>query len=157
MASETEPPDEPSATDPRTLAEKIEHLFKTVRPRTGEYTHEEVANDIRDMGGPTISATYIWQLRKGMRDNPTRRHLQALAAFFGVPAAYFLDDSMDEQVEAELALLAAMRDSGVRTLATRAAALTPRGLDAIREMVERVLEIEGPPPPPQGPLPPREQ
>lgn len=130
---------------PRALAEKIDHLFRTVRPRTGEYTHEEVAHEIREQGGPTISATYLWQLRKGLRDNPTRRHLQALASFFGVPAAYFLDDSTDEQVEAELALLAAMRDSGVRTLATRAAALSPRGLDAIREMVEHVLELEKPP------------
>ncbi len=145
MTSEVEPTEEPPTPSARTLAEKVDHLFKTVRPRTGEYTHEEVANEIRDRGGPTISATYLWQLRKGQRDNPTRRHLQALAGFFGVPAAYFLDDSLDEQIEAELALLAAMRDSGVRTLATRAAALSPRGLDAIREMVERVIELEGPP------------
>jgi hypothetical protein len=55
----------------RTLAQKLDHLFATVHPPKGEYTHEEVATGIRDRGGPTISATYVWQLRKGLRDNPT--------------------------------------------------------------------------------------
>ena len=69
---------------PDTLAKKIDRLFKTVHPGRGEYTHEQVADAIRQAGGPTISATYVWQLRKGIRDNPTKRHLEALSGFFGV-------------------------------------------------------------------------
>src|SRR3954453_11789531 len=70
---------------PMTLAEKLDRLFQTVRPRDGgEFTFEEVAEGIRGRGGPTVSATYIWQLRKGLRDNPTKKHLEALADFFGL-------------------------------------------------------------------------
>src|SRR6266540_436032 len=66
------------ATDGRTLADKLDHLFRSVHPRgRGEYTYAEVAKAIEDRGGPTVSATYIWQLRKGRRDNPTKRHLEA--------------------------------------------------------------------------------
>ncbi|RCG21959.1 XRE family transcriptional regulator [Sphaerisporangium album] len=139
--------------DERTLAAKLNHLFRTIHPRTGgEYSFEEVATAIRDRGGPTISATYIWQLRKGIRDNPTKRHLEALAGFFGVPPAYFFDDAAAKRIDAELALLSALRDASVRQIALRAAGLSPKSLDAITEMVERVRELEGLPgnPPVQG-------
>jgi transcriptional regulator with XRE-family HTH domain len=128
----------------RTLAGKLDHLFRTVHPGArGEYTFEEVASAIRDRGGPTISATYIWQLRKGIRDNPTKRHLEALAGFFGVPPAYFFDDAAAERIEAELELLSALRDAPIRQIALRAAGLSPKSLGAITEMVERVRELEG--------------
>lgn len=128
----------------RTLAAKVDHLFRTVRPSSDkEYSFEEVAETIRANGGRTISATYLWQLRKGVRDNPTRRHLEALAEFFGVPPAYFFDAATASQVDAELTLLAALRDASVRQIALRASGLSPRSLGAITEMVERAREIEG--------------
>ena len=128
---------------PRTLAEKIDHLFTVVHPAQGEYTHEQVATAIQDAGGPTISATYLWQLRKGLRDNPTKRHLEALSSFFGVPPSYFFDDETAAQVDAELELLAAMRDPQVRRLATRAAGLSPDTLTMLLGMVERARQLEG--------------
>ena len=94
-------------------------------------------------GGPTISATYIWQLRKGIRDNPTKKHLEALAGFFGVPPAYFFDDAATKRIDAELALLVALRDGDVRQLALRASGLSPNSLRTIASMVERVRELEG--------------
>jgi len=104
-----------------TLATKVNRLFTTVTPRGGgEYTFEEVAEAIRAKGGPTISAAYIWPLRKGLRDNPTKRHLEALAGFFGVPPAYFFDSAEAERIDAELALLAALRDGPVLNIAIRA-------------------------------------
>ena len=127
----------------RTLAEKIDHLFATVRPPKGEYTHEEVANAIGDAGGPTISATYVWQLRKGLRDNPTKKHVEALAGFFGVPPAYFFDDDAAAQIDAELALLTALRDAEVRQVALRASGLSTESLHTIAEMIERVRRLEG--------------
>ncbi len=87
----------------RKLADKLDHLFRSVHPRgRGEYTYAEVAKAIEDRGGPTVSATYIWQLRKGRRDNPTKRHLEALADFFGVRPAYFFDDAEAERTDARL-------------------------------------------------------
>ena len=128
---------------PRTLAEKIDRLFRSVHPAQGEYTHEEVASAIRKAGGPTISATYLWQLRKGVRKNPTMRHLEALSEFFGVPPAYFFDDEVSARIDAELSLLASFRDASVRQVALRASGLSPESIQAIVEMIERVRKLEG--------------
>lgn len=127
----------------RTLAEKVDHLFRTVHPGSrDEYSFEEVASTIRGRGGPTISATYLWQLRKGIRDNPTKKHLEALADFFGVAPAYFFDDDVAARIEAELNLLVALRDGPVRQIALRASGLSPDSLTKIAEMVEWVRELE---------------
>jgi transcriptional regulator with XRE-family HTH domain len=126
-----------------TLAQKLDHLFSTVGLATGEYTHEQVATAIRDRGGPTISATYVWQLRKGLRDNPTKNHIEALAGFFGVPPAYFFDRDTAAQIDAELELLAAIRDGNVRSLAQRAQGLSPESLRTIADMIERLRTLEG--------------
>jgi transcriptional regulator with XRE-family HTH domain len=134
------------------LAGKLDRLFRTVHPADrGEYTYEEVASAIRERG-IMISHTYEWQLRKGLRDNPTKRHLEALAEFFGVNAAYFLDDdpATVRRIEGQLDLLAAMRDSAVRAVALRAAGLSAPSLEAIHGMIEHARRIEGLPPPPDA-------
>jgi transcriptional regulator with XRE-family HTH domain len=126
----------------KSLAEKLDHLFTVVHPPKGEYTHEQVAKAIADAGGATISATYVWQLRKGMRDNPTKKHLEALSGFFGVPPAYFFDDETAAAVDAELELLTALRDPVVRTLATRAAGLSAETLNTLIDMTNRARQLE---------------
>ncbi|WP_132124999.1 helix-turn-helix domain-containing protein [Actinocrispum wychmicini] len=127
----------------RTVGQKLEHLFHTVRRPDGrEYGNEEVAALVSQQG-ETISSSYIWYLRTGQRDNPTLKHLTALARFFGVPAAYFFDDEMTNRVEAELALLTAMNDAGVRGVALRAAGLSPESLRTVYEVISRVSELEG--------------
>ena len=78
-----------------------------------------------------------------MRDNPTKRHLEALAGFFGVPPAYFFDSAEAERIDAELALLTALRDAPVRQIAMRANGLSAKSLEAIADMVDRVRELEG--------------
>ncbi|MET7400153.1 helix-turn-helix transcriptional regulator [Dactylosporangium sp. NPDC005572] len=129
-----------------TLAAKLDRLFRTVHPAgRAEYTYEEVATAIRDRG-VMISHTYIWQLRKGARDNPTKRHLEALADFFGVNPAYFLDDEAAARIDGQLELLAALRDNAVRTVALRAAGLSAPSLEAIQGMIEQARKIEGLPP-----------
>lgn len=126
------------------LADKISRLFRIVHPADRpEYSTEEVARLIAQRGGPTISGTYIWQLKKGVKDNPTKRHLEALASFFGVDASYFFDEEQGRRIGAELELVAAMRESGVHSMALRAAGLSPRSIDAIRNMIESARQIEG--------------
>ena len=71
------------------------------------------------------------------------KHIEALAGFFGVPPAYFFDDETAARVEAELDLLVAMKDAAVQKVALRAAGLSPRSLDSIAEVIERVRELEG--------------
>ena len=143
------------------LAEKLDRLFRAVRPAgRGEYSYQEIADAIRAEGGPTISATYLWQLRKGIRDNPTKNHLAALARFFGVSPAYFFDDDAAEVVDAQLCLLAAMRDTSVRTVALRAAGLSVESLAAVQAVIDHARRLEGlepdsgSPPDPAGPAGP---
>ncbi len=127
-----------------TLAEKLDRLFRTVHPRgRGEYSNEEVVEGIRQRGGPAISHTYLWQLRKGLRTNPSINVIEALASFFGAPPSYFFDTAAAARIDAQLELLEAMRDAGVRHLALRASDLSPESLQAITDMVERVRELEG--------------
>ncbi|HET8628985.1 MAG TPA: hypothetical protein VFL91_16305 [Thermomicrobiales bacterium] len=134
------PDDEERARE--TLAQKLDHLFALSHPRDrGEYTYEEVASEIRRRGTP-LSASYLWMLRKGQQDNPSKRHLEALADFFGVPIQYFFDADVAKEVDAELELLAAVRDAGVREIALRAAELTPAGRRVIAELIAQVRAME---------------
>jgi transcriptional regulator with XRE-family HTH domain len=132
-----------SAQAPYTLAERLNHLFATVHPRGRRpYSNEEVASAIREAGGE-ISSTYIWQLRKGLKDNPTLKHLEALAQFFGVPAAYFVDDATAVKVSGELETLALLKDVAARRIGLRAVGLSERSQQTVAEMLERVRELEG--------------
>lgn len=129
---------------PRTLAEKLDRLFTTFHPRSGkEHTYKDVVEAIQAKGGPTISVGYLWQLRKGVKDNPTKKQLESLADFFGVPPAFFFDDEAAERIDAELALLSAFRDAEVRQIAFRAAGLSTQSLHRIAELIDHVRQLEG--------------
>lgn len=127
----------------QTLATKLNKLFSTVRrPDGAEHGNEEVANWCRDRTGESFSRTYLWQLRAGKRTNPTLRHLEALAAFFDMPLAYFGDDDQAEHLQHELDLLAALRNSNVKRVALRAVDLSPNGTDAVLELIEEIRRRE---------------
>ena len=125
------------------LGDKLDRLFKTVRPAKGEYSYQDVAWALQVAGGPTISATYVWQLRRGVRDNPTKKHLEALAQFFGVAPSYFFDEASGRRIDAELELLTALRGSGVREVALAAAELSPDGLAALSVIIEQIGRLAG--------------
>ncbi|MFF3322713.1 XRE family transcriptional regulator [Streptomyces sp. NPDC002889] len=135
----------------RSLADKLNHLFTSMIPAgRGPYSNEEVARAISVDGVP-ISGSYIWLLRKGQRDNPTLRHVEGMARFFGVPPAYFFDDQVTATVNAELDLLVALRDTQVQHVALRTAGLSHKSLRSINEVIERVRELEGLAPDPGSP------
>jgi transcriptional regulator with XRE-family HTH domain len=128
----------------RTLAERIDYLFRTVHSRgRGEVSYAEVAEAIRAQGGPSISASYLWELRTGRADNPTKRHLEAIADYFGVKPSYFFDEADAERIQEQLGLLALIRDAGIREIALRSTGLSPEGLAAIRGVIEHVRRVEG--------------
>jgi transcriptional regulator with XRE-family HTH domain len=137
--------DEPGPGTGTSLASKLDHLFRTVRSETGgEFSYRDVARAIDAMpGDTTISASYVHQLRNGVKSNPAMKHVGALAKFFGVPPAYFYDDDEARRIAAELDLLVAMRDSGVRRIAMRAADLPPEELRTVAEMIELVRRAGG--------------
>ncbi|HEY0498330.1 MAG TPA: XRE family transcriptional regulator [Kutzneria sp.] len=130
-------------TQPTSLAAKIDKLFQVVRkPSREQYSHDEVARACREATGESFSTTYLWQLRTGRRDNPTKRHLEALAQFFEVSPAYFFDDEQSAKIAEELELLGALRDAGVRNVALRAVTLSPAGLDTISDMIDAIARRE---------------
>ncbi len=139
MSEQPQPPQ-------HSLAHKLERLFKTLHPAgRGEYTLQEVIDGIRAQGGPTLSIAYLWQLRAGVRDNPRKEHLEALAKFFQVNPSYFFDGEVADRVESQLDLIAAMRDAEVQEIALSASALTPEGRRAIAAMIEQVRQLQNEP------------
>ncbi|PYC76894.1 hypothetical protein C7C46_21120 [Streptomyces tateyamensis] len=148
----------------RSIAEKLDHLFREIHPAgRGPFSYHEVAQAIREQAGadgPTVSHGTLQQIRTGAKTNPTVRTLEAIAAFFGVPAAYFLDDTVAERVDARVRELKAERVAGapegeqaelagvladrdVRAVAFRLAGLSPRALKGLRAIVDQVRAVEG--------------
>lgn len=127
----------------RSLADKLNHLYQHQLPagRKKPYTDREVAEAVRRTGGD-VSASYLHALRTGKRTNPTKQHMEALAAFFGVPAAYFLSGDTG-RIDAELRRLQELRDlnEALQTPGVRAVALKARGLsEANRANLDAILD-----------------
>lgn len=120
------------------MADKVDKLFRTIRTNGREYTYDEVARGCSQLSSGTFSKTYVWQLRTGQRDNPTKRHLEALAAFFRVPAAYFFDDDTAERVDAQLAIASAMGNAEVRDIALRAMSMDDSGRKHLARIIHEV-------------------
>ncbi|MFE1318541.1 hypothetical protein [Kitasatospora phosalacinea] len=131
------------------LAARLEYLFVHVQPLGRRHTLQEVADGIRNdgaVGDTTLSVGRLSMLLNGKVPNPTVGTLRALAQFFGVPAAFFVDDDVAAQVTAQLSLLHALRTNDVRAVALRAAAVatsSAHGLDLVRTLVERAGQVAG--------------
>jgi transcriptional regulator with XRE-family HTH domain len=128
----------------RTLPEKLDYLFATVRPpgQYREYTHEEIAERAK-AAGHSISASYVHALRRKEGKSPQLRALEAIAAAFGVPVAYFFNDQVAAQLEQNLELIAALNRPEVRAVAMAAAELSPESIQTLWELVTRVRDLEG--------------
>lgn len=135
----------------RTLADKLNHLFQTFHPGQSEpYSARHVASAITAAAHAEgdvkyeITHSYISLLRSGERDNPTMKHLEALARFFGAPVSYFFaDGAAATRIEEQRVLLTAMADAGVREVAFRAAGLSTESLETITEVLRQVRKLEG--------------
>ena len=125
------------------FAARLNHLFATVHPGgRPEYTNTEVAQEISQRG-ESISDAYIGMLRSGKRDNPTYSHLKGLADFFGVSVDYFFNDDIAKRIDADLELVAALRDNDVLKIALRSRELTAKSRRAVLNIIEQVRQIEG--------------
>lgn len=129
------------------LSLKINRLFEVMRkPSDPPLSNAAAAEAITNKTGVSISPAYLWQLRSGVKGNPTIAHLRAIAEFFGVPASYLIDEGSDDLIEAQLQALQTFRDAGVRDLAARASGLTPTSLESIRRMIDQARLFERLPP-----------
>lgn len=131
--------------DPRQrIADRLDHLFRTVHPKGRKpYTLQEVAAAINEKAGKSlVNYSYLSLLRRGKRKAPSPEVLQALADFFGVDLAYFYSDEKASRVDEQLKLAAALRDTDVARIATRAAGLSEQSLRAILAVVENARNLE---------------
>ncbi|OBJ00431.1 helix-turn-helix domain-containing protein [Mycobacterium sp. 1465703.0] len=129
------------------LAFRLNKLFELMRKAgTPALSNAAAAAAITSKTGVPISPAYLWQLRSGIKTNPTVAHLRAIADFFGVPPSYLVDRATDPALDAQLNLLHALRDSGVRDLAARASGLTPQALNSLAAIVDHLRELERLPP-----------
>ncbi|MET9608464.1 helix-turn-helix domain-containing protein [Streptomyces sp. NPDC006512] len=137
-----------TATDDRPLlAVRLDDLFRTVRPKGRHWTNAEVAEELKRADpGLKVGGVYLSQLRTGKRANPSPDLLAALARFFGVSVAYFFDDEVAESVRGELAVVEALRQSGVRAVAMRAAGMRKDNLKAITALMDQYRLMQGLPP-----------
>lgn len=123
------------------FAGRLDYLFRTVHPRSQRpYSYDFVAEAVSAQG-IDISGNYIWMLRTGRRDNPTLRHMEGLARFFGVSTAFLSDQDEAERVSGQLTKLSALALSGVEHVAMRGATVEASTLDAITALLDQVREL----------------
>ncbi|MGC3001428.1 hypothetical protein ACPF8X_24405 [Streptomyces sp. G35A] len=111
------------------FAERLDHLCRN-DPR-GPFSNDQVAAMLAEANLPTASGTYIWQLRTGRRDNPTKNHIESFAKLFGVPVMYFFQDTTEQAVNKLLAMLNGLKEKQ---------GVTPIQLHAQLESLSRLLE-----------------
>ncbi|WP_042419717.1 helix-turn-helix transcriptional regulator [Streptacidiphilus anmyonensis] len=133
-------------TDQRggSFSERLDVLFREVHPpNRGPYTYTEAAQGILEQTGFKITASALQQLRTGVNKNPKFETVKALAEWFGVPVSYFSDDEVAEHARAQIAVVAAMRDQGIRRVALRAAGLSTESLKILSTVIDQARKLEG--------------
>lgn len=121
------------------LASRLEAMrLKTGAKGRKALTWGQIAKEINSAAGDeVISPSFLYNLANGTKDNPTRRHLAVLAAYFGAPVSYFFEDDLSDGLSAnDVELAKAINDPRVRALALAAAGLPNQSLDALRTVVD---------------------
>jgi len=136
------------------LAVRLDELFHTSRPGGRRWTNSEVAAEIK-RAVPTlkVSGAYLSAIRTGKRTNPGPELVAALATFFGVSPAYFVDPAHARQADRQLAMLDELRQAGVRSIALRAVGLPAESLDAVAAVLDQIRKAQGLPPVEEKPEP----
>ncbi|MDQ4504510.1 hypothetical protein [Sinomonas sp. ASV322] len=126
------------------LAERLNTLLDVVEAEGGQrYTFPDIKKAVEDRG-LHISRQRWHYMRAGTGPmTPDTNLLEALADFFGVPAAFLTDADAKtpERVAAQLDLLRAMREAEVRSFAARTLTsdLSPETLREIRDIIDETL------------------
>lgn len=127
------------------LAARLEYLFNLrVRANGQPWSMRQVSAAAKEQGVP-LSVGFLHDLRRGIKDNPTKQQLECLARVFGVWAGYFFeDDKTLEESNQRLRTLDALDNEQVAHLAMRARNLTPRELNMVNALIDSALrDAEG--------------
>jgi transcriptional regulator with XRE-family HTH domain len=106
----------------------------------------EVADEIWRVTGQRVSRGTIWKLRTGQTLHPTFDLIEGLARALGVPTDWFsgkMDAAEARELEAQVMLLAELRDNGVTSVHLH----TMRDADpGTRSAIIKILELAARPP-----------
>jgi hypothetical protein len=134
------------------FAERLNYLFDRVRPPgAAEFSNAHVARTITSYGEESITGAYIGQLRKGVK-KPGLPLVPLFARFFGVKAAFFVEDEVTRRVTGQFELLRQLSQAGVKQVALRAIGLSPQSLNDVMKSLEAARAREGLPPAPDDDL-----
>ncbi|WP_435057588.1 hypothetical protein [Streptomyces sp. bgisy060] len=86
--------------------------FLCLNDPRGPFTNPQLVRRLEELGLPAPSSTYLWQLRKGKADNPTKKHMDALADLFGVPRDFWSNDATAAAVTSMINRLNGLKSSG---------------------------------------------
>ncbi|RTL63787.1 MAG: XRE family transcriptional regulator [Pseudonocardiaceae bacterium] len=126
-----------------TMPERLNYLFQSIRNIDDKpYSAAQVARWINDNGGE-ISSVYILKILNGERTDPSQRYLKELARFFGVSPAFFWEDEPADLDVHELRQRILLRDDLVQSMMLRVARLSPSSQQALSEIIESLLKVEG--------------
>ncbi|GDY30152.1 XRE family transcriptional regulator [Gandjariella thermophila] len=129
----------------RSFAEKLGHLIATVHPpNRGPYSYREIEAGIKDHEG-AMTAGFVQQLAAGRQPHPRMHHIEALADFFGVPPAYFFDDEVAREVDAQISRVIDWRNTEEGEIAQRISALSPEHRNAVSAMVDHLAAYQAQP------------
>lgn len=127
------------------MADRINRLFEVTRAAADpEDTSTAVASALSASTGVAVSAGYIDELRSGRDIGPDGSAvLEALAVYFEAPTSYLATQWDDEarQYDEELALLAQLRNNGIKMLAMR-----DGGAANTTELIEILNQLPDQPP-----------
>ena len=126
-----------------TLAGRLDALFRTVGQQAGiEPGYQSVVDAMASNSGLTISATYLYMLRTGRRDNPRVDVIRGLAAYFHVPAGYLLDTDHNDEDADRLTFYRAVQQAGLLSLVGQLQALSPASREAVALLLNCLAPAE---------------
>jgi transcriptional regulator with XRE-family HTH domain len=136
-----------ASEQPADFAGKLNFLIEWVHPLDrGPYSYRELAEGVKAATGVDMSPSLVHQIATGKRKNPRIVQAQALAAFFGVEASYFFDDSVAERINEQIRDVTGWRDEAAREHALRYRELPHEGQMAVDNLMRAFEEQRSLPP-----------
>ncbi|RLK12649.1 helix-turn-helix protein [Micromonospora sp. M71_S20] len=120
--------DPPGGSGPALIRDRLRYLYAHHHPKgRGPYTDAEVSEALKARGH-RISPETLRRLRSDEHNNPTAATLTALAEFFGVSPAFFLDSSQSS--------------ADVQVLTRSIEKLSPGAREGIAAIIQNILTME---------------
>lgn len=126
--------------EPNTFADRLNRVFEAVpRPAEDGGGRHSVAEVAEGIG---VTRQHLNALLNGTKQRPGWDLVQSLARFFGISVIAFDEGPEAENYRAQLDLLGAMQQSGVREIATRAKNLTAEHRHALAAVAREFEALE---------------